>query len=138
MKNVPQKSSDFDVFNVGWPSWLQAPFFHKAHAANVAIWEEPKEVIVEAAAPGMSPEDIEMDFSKGILTIRGQRKEEKTDEKKKFYQRSDTSFSYQLHIPGDVDEKVEPKAELKEGILKVSFKKREGTHPKKIPVKRAK
>lgn len=138
MKKVPEKHVDADIFNIGWPSWLQIPSFHKSHMSNVAIWEEPKEVIVEAAAPGMAPDDIEMHFSKGILTIRGQRKEEKSDEKKKFYQHSDSNFVYSLTIPGEVDEKLEPTAELKEGILKVRFKKKANTAPKKIPVKHVK
>lgn len=136
MKNVPQKHESADLFNFAWPSWFhQTPFFHKS---NVAIWEEPKEVIVEAAAPGMLPGDIEMDFSKGMLTVRGQRKEDKSDEKKKFFQHSDSSFVYHLTVPGDVDEKSEPTAELKDGMLTIRFKKKSAVARKKIPVKHVK
>lgn len=141
MKNVPQRYSDSDIFNIDWPSWpfpSLFPIAHKQRVSDVAIWEEPNEIIVEALAPGMAPEDIDMDFSKGVLTISAQRKEEKTDEKKKFYQRSDASFVYRVTVPGDVDEKIEPTAELKNGLLQVHFKKRGQEKPKKISVKQSK
>lgn len=142
MKNIPQKYTDFDILSPEWSNnwstnwpWMPMSLIpHHTNVSNVSVWEEPNEVIAEAATPGMRPEEIEMNYAKGILTVRAERKEEKADEKRKFYQKSNTSFVYRLSIPGDIDEKSEPKAELKDGMLRIRFKKSEKTAPKKIRI----
>ena len=143
MKNVPKlyTDPDFDIMKSDWTNWpmFSMPFFSNlfhTHGGEVTVWEEPNEVVVEAAAPGISPENVEMNFTKGVLTIRAEKKEEKADEKKKFYQRSNASYVYRLTVPGEIDEKVEPKAQLKDGMLQVRFKKNERSVPKKIHVQK--
>jgi HSP20 family molecular chaperone IbpA len=51
-----------------------------AWTPNVDIKEESDRFLVRADVPGVDPKDIEVTLDKGILTIRGERKEEKKDE----------------------------------------------------------
>ena len=142
MSQLPQKYSDFDILNLDWPfsgSHFPAMTTNTAHhTPEISVWDEDKDVVVEAATPGMKPEDIEMTFEKGVLLIRANRKEEKSDKVKKYYQKSSSSYVYRVSIPHDVDEKHEPKATMKDGMLQIRFKKSERALPKKISVQHTK
>jgi hypothetical protein len=62
-------------------------------------------------------------YERGVLTIQATKKEEKEDKEKKFFQKSSSSFVYHLTVPGNIDEKVVPKAEISNGLIKVVFAK---------------
>lgn len=99
---------------------------------GLSISSDDKNVYVEAAVPGIDPKEVDITFDKGLLTIRGERKEE---EKGKTYQRKATrSFFYSV-TPDDVDLKAEPKATYKNGVMTVSFTKMPEIKAKKIAVK---
>lgn len=104
-------------------------------STDLSVWEEKEDVVVEAPLPGIKPEEVELNFEKGTLTIRADRKEESEDKNKKYFHKSSSSFVYRLTIPGELDESVEPEAKLSDGILKIRFKKQKKTLPKKIHVK---
>ena len=87
--------------------------------------------------PGLDSDDIEVTYHKGQLWLRGEKKEEVESKKKKYYRYSSNSFSYRLAVPGDIDEKSEPDAEYKNGVMKVTFKKLAEAQPKKIQVKKS-
>ncbi len=69
-----------------------------------------------------------------MLWIRGEAKEEKKDVK--YHVKANSRFSYQIPLPERYDESVEPEAEMKEGVLKISFHKSKETKAKKIEVKK--
>jgi len=102
---------------------------------GLSISEDEKNVYVEASLPGIDPKDVEMTFQDGYLWIRGEAKEEETDKKKKYYRQSSKAFSYRVAVPGDVDEKVEPIASSKHGVMTITFSKSPKTQPKKIQIK---
>lgn len=102
---------------------------------GLSVSEDKNHVYVEAHLPGLKSEDIELSFERGVLWIRGEKKEEQEDKKKRYYRRASSSFSYRLQVPGQIDEKKEPEATYKDGVLKVSFAKTSGTEPKKIAIK---
>ena len=102
---------------------------------GLSISEDEKYVYVEAAVPGIKPEEIEVTFDKGVLWIKGESKEEEEDKKKKFYRRLASSFSYRVAVPGDLDQNAEPEASCKHGVMTVKFMKSPKTQPKKIAVK---
>lgn len=98
------------------------------------IFEDDKQnLVVEAALPGLNPQEIDVTLDKGILWIRGEKKEE--EEKKKYYRRSSSSFSYRVALPTQVDENKEPKTTYKDGILQITFSKDQKNQAKKIQVK---
>jgi HSP20 family protein len=102
---------------------------------GLSVYEEKGEVIVEAALPGLDAKDIDVTFEKGILSVKGQKKEEEKDKDKKYFRKSSSSFSYKVTLPVDIDEKAEPQATYKDGVMKIIFSKAKENKGKKISVK---
>jgi HSP20 family protein len=104
----------------------------------VDVTETDREIVLKGEVPGMEQGDIDVSFRKGILTIRGERKEE-TEERRgemRRVERRRGSFERSFHIPMDVD--VEnAKAEYSKGILTVKLPKVETDGARKIEVKAA-
>lgn len=101
---------------------------------GLSVSEDEKNVYVEAAVPGIDPAEVEVTFDKGVLTIRAEKKEE---EKGKTYQRHATRSFFYRAAPEDVDQKKEPQAICKNGVMTVTFAKVPEAKPKKIAVKTA-
>lgn len=102
---------------------------------GLSIYEDKKTLTVEAHLPGLKADDIDVTIDKGILWIRGDKKEEEEDKEKKFYRRATSSFSYRIALPSQIDEKGEPKTVFKDGILKLIFAKAPQAQTRKITVK---
>lgn len=105
--------------------------------SDLSVSEDDKSVFIEANMPGLNSEDIEVTYHKGQLWLRGNKKEEEKDKKRKYYRYASSSYSYRLAVPGNIDEKSEPDAEYKDGVMKVTFKKMAEAQPKKIAVKKS-
>lgn len=103
--------------------------------SGLSVYEDEKNVYVEAAVPGIDPKDVDLTFHDGYLWIRGETKEEETNQKKKYYRKASRSFSYRVAIPGDVNTSIDPEATYKHGIMTVAFEKSPKAQPKKIQVK---
>ena len=92
---------------------------------RVDIREKENEYILEADFPGMKKEDINIDYSKGYLTISGEKKTEKEEtEKKENYIRKERSYekaSRSFYV-GDIN-KDEIKAKFENGVLEVTLPK---------------
>lgn len=105
------------------------------HQSGLSVSEDDNKVYIEASLPGMEAENIEVTFHEGYVWIRGEAKEEEKDKTRKYYRKATQSFSYRVAVPGDIDEKVEPTATYKNGVMHVAFNKSPKTQPKKIQVK---
>ncbi|MBS4168160.1 Hsp20/alpha crystallin family protein [Parachlamydia sp. AcF125] len=104
---------------------------------GLTIYEDKNNrIVVEAAMPGLTPEEIEVHLDKGVLWIKGQKKEEESDKDKKFHRRSVRSFFYSVVLPEQIDDKQEPQTSYKEGILQITFQKAKSSEAKRITVKR--
>ena len=105
--------------------------------SGLSVSEDDKNIYVEAHLPGLQSEDIELCVEKGMLLIKGSRKEEQKDKEKKFYKKAVSSFCYRVNLPSEIDEKKEPEATYKGGVIKVVFnKKKESSKAKKISIKK--
>jgi HSP20 family protein len=74
--------------------------------------------------PGLDEKNIEVKFADGVLTIKGEKQEEKEEKKKDYYlhERSFGSFHRALQVPAEVDtDKIE--ATFKKGVLTVTLPK---------------
>lgn len=103
---------------------------------RVDVTETDEEVIVRAELPGMDPKDIDLSIAGGVLSIKGERREEKEEKEKDSYHKEVRygSFARSIRLPESVDtEKV--KADYKKGVLKVTLDKKPDTRAKKIEVK---
>ncbi len=106
----------------------------------VDIVESDKGYEINADLPGMDEKNIEVKVTDGVLTMKGERQEEKEEKKKDYYlqERSFGSFQRSFELPESVDaDKIE--ASFKKGVLTVKLpKKAEAQKPaKKIEVKAA-
>ncbi len=104
------------------------------NAGGVSIYENDEAIVVEAAVPGVRPEDIQVTFDKRGVSIEGKGLEEKSDVK--YHLKSSASYSYWIPLPsGRIDEQARPDAVCKDGIIKISFAKSRSSKPLKISVK---
>ena len=107
-------------------------------APRMDIEDSGEEVLVTAELPGVDIKNVDVSVSGNVLTVRGEKKDEHEDRDGGYYHRERWSGSFQrsLTLPDAIDsEKV--KAEMKNGILRISFPKREEVKPKQISVKSA-
>lgn len=104
---------------------------------GLSIWEDEKsnQLNIEAALPGLKPEEINVTIDKGILHVTGE-KEETKDQDRKYYKKSLLSFSYRIPLPANIDESHEPTAIYKDGLMRLAFKKTPQSQTKRIPVKK--
>jgi HSP20 family protein len=77
-----------------------------------------------ADLPGMSEKDIELTVSEGVLTFKGEKKEERDERDKGYYlsERRYGSFQRSFRLPADVDE-AKLEATMKNGVLSVVLPK---------------
>jgi HSP20 family protein len=88
----------------------------------IDIVEKDRAFEVTAELPGLDAKNIELQLSDGILTIKGEKQEEKEEKTKDRYvsERRYGSFRRSLQIPGSVDtDKIE--ANFKSGVLTVTL-----------------
>jgi HSP20 family protein len=117
--------------------------FNTEEALTVADWtpvvdinETEKEYLIKAEIPEVKKEDVKVLVEEGVLTLQGERKQEKEEKGKKFHriERSYGSFLRTFTVPADADEgKVT--AEFKDGMLYVHLPKTEKITPKAHEVK---
>lgn len=112
--------------------------FPQTQGGNISIFEDEKNVYVEAAVPGVIPEDIEVSYDRGVLWIRGETQTEEKGGNKKYYKKAANAFSYKVAVPGDIDEKTNPEAFCENGVVMITFPKSVHAAPKKISVKGSK
>jgi len=104
-------------------------------APSVDISETDSEYLIKGEIPGVKKEDVKVTIQDGMLTIQGERKQEKEEKGKKFHriERSYGSFVRSFRVPGDADENS-VKAEFKDGMLNVTLAKSAKAKPKAIEV----
>ena len=117
-----------------WPDIWDEDLF-EANNSHLNVYETKDKVVVEANVAGITEKDIDLTFEKGVLWIQAKKQEEEKDEERKYYSRSAYSYSYKVAIPRDVDLGEDPDAEVKNGVLKVEFKKSALAQPRKLKIK---
>jgi HSP20 family protein len=114
----PFRRSIFDV-----EPWRHETAWGSLPAVDVVDKEKAYEVTVEL--PGIEEKDIELKVADGILTITGEKKEEKEEKKKDYFlsERRYGSFQRSFRLPDAVDQdKIE--AGFKKGVLTVTLAKK--------------
>jgi len=103
---------------------------------TVDISESEGEYLIKAELPEVKKEDVKVTVENGVLTLQGERRQEKEEKGKKFHrvERSYGSFIRSFTLPESVDESM-VKAEYKDGVLNLHLPKSERVKPKAIDVK---
>lgn len=94
----------------------------------VEVSETPTEFLATVELPGLKREDVTVEFIDGILSIRGEKQEERKEEEGKKYllwERSYGSFQRSFTLPGEIDG-AKVNAEFGDGILTVHLPKMAG------------
>ncbi len=137
-KNASPLKTFFDVskelenfFNSSYGEFASDSFF----TPSIDIYSEKDAFKVKADLPGVKEDDIEITINDGVLTIKGERVEEKS-EKEENCVRSERvfgSFMRQFSLPKQVDvDKV--KATFNNGVLEIYLPYSETSKEKKISI----
>jgi HSP20 family protein len=97
--------------------------------------ETEDDFVLRADLPGMSEDDVKVEFEDGTLTISGERKSEHETKNEGYYrvERAYGSFSRSLTLPRGVDpERVT--ARFDKGVLEVRVPKPEERKPRRIEI----
>ena len=101
----------------------------------VDIVEHDKDYQVTAELPGMGEKDIDVKFADGVLTIKGEKKEESEEQQKDYYrsERRFGAFQRSFRVPDGIDgDKIE--ANVKDGVLTVTLPRSEASKPRKVDI----
>jgi HSP20 family protein len=91
---------------------------------KIDVVESDGTIEVTAELPGVAQEDVDVTLHENVLTIKGEKKAEKSEEKKDYrlVERSYGSFQRSMRLPFEVpDDSAE--ATFKDGVLKVVLRK---------------
>jgi HSP20 family protein len=102
---------------------------------TVDVSETDGEVVVRAELPGMTQNDVELNLQDNVLTLKGEKKQEKKSEKENYHriERSYGSFSRSFTLPTGVRQE-DVKATFKDGVLEITMPKSEEAKPRKISI----
>jgi HSP20 family protein len=102
----------------------------------VDVQETEKEYLIKAELPDVKKEDVKVEMLDGMLTIEGERKQEKEEKGKRFHrvERAYGKFVRQFTLPTEV-EPAKIAAEFKDGMLNVHLPKTAEAKPKAVEVK---
>lgn len=119
-----------------WDPWFGRDPFEMVESAfggreleafgNADLSETDQGYELEIDLPGVKKDDVSLDYSDGILTISGERKDEREDKRKGYYlsERSYGSYHRSFRVPESVDpDKIA--ANFSDGVLKVELPKTE-------------
>ena len=104
-------------------------------APSVDIYETPNELVVKADLPDVNEKDMDVRVENNLLTIRGERKFEKSVSEENYLrvERTYGSFSRSFSLPNTVNPEAIG-AEYKNGVLTVTLPKREESKPRQVKV----
>jgi len=131
---VDSSLDDFiERFFYGWP------FFRTdseiSWAPRTDVHETDKEVVIDIELPGIEKKDINVTLRDNVLTVSGERRDERKRNGKDFrsVERHYGRFERSFGLPDTVDpEKIS--ARFKNGVLTIKVAKTEEAQPKEIPV----
>lgn len=105
---------------------------------HVDVSETDRAVVVKADLPGVDAKDVEVTVEDGVLTLKGEKKEEREEKQKNFHriERFAGSFFRSIRLPAGADEN-HVTATTAKGVITITIPKKPGAQPKKIAVKAA-
>jgi len=120
-------------------SWVRPGSWFGAGAGDqgiaIDVRTTPESLFVEAALPGVKPEDVDISLLGDTLTISGRTSEEKSSEEDGYSYREIRrgSFSRTLTLPRGVKSEA-AEASFDNGLLRLSFPKAEEAKPRQIKI----
>ncbi len=105
-------------------------------APSLDMSETKDNYVVKAEVPGIDAKHIDISLTGDVLTIKGEKKQEKEEKEEDYHlvERSYGSFSRSVRIPAEV-ESNKIKASYKNGILAITLPKSEKVKAKEVKIK---
>jgi HSP20 family protein len=123
-----------------WDSFFgERPFpriWEREWAPSLDVSETKNTFVVKAEVPGIDAKDVDISLSGDVLTIKGEKKQEREDKEEDYHlvERSYGGFSRSVRLPAEV-ESGKIKASYENGILKVILPKSEKAKAKEVKIK---
>jgi HSP20 family protein len=105
---------------------------------SMDVSETDKEIEITTELPGLEEKDIQLNVADDVLTVRGEKKNEREESKKDYHlvERSYGSFVRSVQLPTGVNAEG-IKAVMSKGVLKVTVPKPAPAQSKKIDIRSA-
>lgn len=129
--NLEHTLRDMRDMLASWPFGERATLSAADWIPSCNVSETAEEYRIEAELPGVKEEDVEVNVEGRLLTLRGERREEKEEKGKKVHrvESSYGSFMRSFTLPEDADEN-RIAADYKHGLLTVRVPRTEPKEPK--------
>ncbi len=121
---------DFFGRPVARPDWTEGVW-----SPSVDVSEDKDNVVIKAEMPGMNKDDVKISIQDNVLTLKGEKRQEKEEKDKNYHriERSYGSLCRSFQLPTSVkSDKI--RANYKDGVLSVTLPKTEEVKPKEIPI----
>jgi HSP20 family protein len=102
-------------------------------APAMEVHQSDDKLEITAELPGVKEEDVDLTVEDGVLTLRGEKKYERTDEERGYSERSYGTFERRITLPSNIDED-KCTADFKDGVLTISMPKSEKARGRRIPL----
>lgn len=102
----------------------------------IDVSESDNQYVATVELPGSKAEDVNVDVLEGVLTIRGEKRSERSEENEqsRWAERSFGSFSRSFRLPADADSaKID--AAFKHGVLTIEIAKTRDTKSQAVHIK---
>jgi HSP20 family protein len=103
---------------------------------SLDVSETKNDIVVKAELPGMDTKDVDISLINDVLTIKGEKKQEKEEKEEDYHfvERSYGSFTRSIRLLRDVQsDKIS--ASYKNGVLKITLPKSEEAKKKEVKIK---
>ena len=141
LREMDEAQNRFNPFFLaGFPNTMGSGEIHSLTVADwspeVDISQDDHEYLLKADLPEMKKDDVRVTVEDGILSVSGERKSVKEDQKKKFHriERSFGNFRRSFTLPENADS-TKVTAEFHDGVLKVHLPTTPIARSKAIEVK---
>lgn len=130
----------FDDVLSDWPTAMPMRFRHDwsewQGSPRVDVTDRGSEFVLRAEVPGYRREDLHVDVGESSVSLRGERKEEKVDERECYVCRESSVGAFERTIPLPSEIRTEGvSAKLKDGVLTLALPKVHEEHRRQIEVK---
>jgi len=131
LQNEINRLFDRDPMDFG----REPALFDEGFAPAIDVSETDNNVEIRCDLPGVRKDDIDISVSGNLLTIKGEKQDEKEEKESTYYRRESWNGSFQrtVSLPESVDAD-KAKAEMRDGILHLTMPKREEEKRKQIKV----
>ena len=91
---------------------------------SVDVYQTPTDIIIQTMVAGVKPEDLELSIARDMITIRGEREENRTIDEDNYFTKELYwgKFSRTISLPAEV-EPEEVEATEKHGLVTIKIKK---------------